>query len=90
MLSPYFWDTIQGNLRGIAYKGLNLGLLRELLIAVPPVAEQRRIVTKVDELMTLCDRLEASLRSGEDRRSGLLEAILGEALRPPEERNKAA
>ncbi len=82
LLSSFFWNMIEENLRGIAYKGLNLGILRELPIPVPPVAEQHRIVAKVDELMLLCDQLEASLVEGEQTRSKLLEAVLYEALEP--------
>lgn len=80
MLSPYFWDHIQSNLRGIAYKGLNLGILRRLPIPLPPLAEQHRIVAKVDALMALCDQLEASLTTTATTRSKLLEALLHEAL----------
>jgi type I restriction enzyme S subunit len=80
MLSTYFWDSIQGNLRGIAYKGLNLGTLREFPVPLPPLAEQHRIVAKVDELMVLCDLLEASLTTADDTRQRLLEALLSEAL----------
>jgi type I restriction enzyme S subunit len=54
----------------------------ELFHAIPPLAEQRRIVTKVDELMALCDRLEASLIAGDDTRRRLLDALLAEALTP--------
>lgn len=82
MLSPYFWEHIQNNLRGIAYKGLNLGILRELPIPLPPLAEQHRIVAKVDELMALCDQLETSLTTGEQTRSRLLESVLHNALEP--------
>ncbi len=82
MLSPYFWDHIQSNLRGIAYKGLNLGILRSLPIPLPPLAEQHRIVAKVDALMTLCDQLEASLTTTATTRSKLLNALLHEALEP--------
>ena len=50
------------------------------LFPLPPIAEQHRIVAKVDELIVLCDRLEASLASGNDSRSRLLGALLQEAL----------
>jgi len=82
LLSPFFWSMIEENLRGIAYKGLNLGILRELPIPIPPLAEQHRIVDKVDELMALCDQLETTLIEGEQTRSKLLEAVLHEALEP--------
>jgi type I restriction enzyme, S subunit len=51
-----------------------------LPIPLPPIAEQHRIVAKVDELMVLCDRLEAALAAGDDTRRRLLEALLAEAL----------
>jgi type I restriction enzyme S subunit len=90
MLSSYFWNEVQKNLRGIAYKGLNLGILREILISLPPIAEQHRIVAKVDKLMALCDRLEASLVTMDAVRGRLLEALLTEALEPHEERELEA
>lgn len=47
---------------------------------LPPLAEQHRIVAKVDELMALCDRLETGLSSLHDARSHLLESVLHAAL----------
>ena len=38
---------------------------------LPPATEQRRIVAKVDELMALCDRLEASLAAGDETREAV-------------------
>jgi type I restriction enzyme, S subunit len=58
----------------------------DLLIPIPPLAEQRRIVAKIDELMVLCDRLEASLVAADETRVQLLEALLAGALRPDEMR----
>jgi type I restriction enzyme S subunit len=50
------------------------------LIPLPPLAEQHRIVAKVDELMALCDQLEQQLSQADQQRRRLLEAVLAEAL----------
>ncbi|MBB3358834.1 MULTISPECIES: restriction endonuclease subunit S [unclassified Novosphingobium] len=67
-------QTGQANVNGTA--------LKNMLIPFPSLAEQQCIVAKVDELMTLCDQLEASLTTGEQVRSRLLEAVLHHALEP--------
>jgi len=64
--------------------------LFEAPIPLPPLAEQHRIVAKVDELMGLCDRLEASLTDTADTRRRLLDALLAEALAPFADRDMEA
>ncbi|MGP0061765.1 MAG: restriction endonuclease subunit S [Beijerinckiaceae bacterium] len=59
---------------------INQTTLVSLPIPLPPRGEQHRIVAKVDELMALCDRLEASLTDTDDTRRRLLDALLAEAL----------
>ncbi len=56
--------------------------LSKLVFPLPPLAEQHRIVAKVDELMALCDQLETSLTSADETRKKLLDALLAEALAP--------
>ena len=49
-------------------------------VIVPPLAEQRRIASRVDELMVLCDRIEAQVSCVQTERSRLLEAVLHQSL----------
>ncbi len=76
--SPYFQDKVDENLRGIAYEGLNLGLLRDFLVPIPPPGEQRRIVAKVDQLMALVDALETQLAASRATAANLLAALVAE------------
>lgn len=64
--------------------------LAKLVFPLPPLAEQQRIVAKVDALMALCDRLEASLTATTATRRRLLHALLAEALAPAEDRELEA
>lgn len=58
LLSPYFTAFMTGNLRGIAYKGLNMGKLSDFPVPLPPLEEQTRIVARVDELMAEINEYE--------------------------------
>jgi type I restriction enzyme S subunit len=73
-LTPYVTGTAQPK--------MNQAKMNSIPVALPPVAEQRRIVAKVDELMALCDRLEASLAATEADSRRRLEAVLHEAPEP--------
>ena len=57
-------------------KTLNMKSLSMMLIALPPLAEQKRIVAKVKELMACCDKLEAELSAAEDYRRRLARTLL--------------
>lgn len=59
---------------------ISKGKWEMLPIPLPPLAEQQRIVAKVDELMGLCDQLEAVLRERDVLRRSLLDALLHQTL----------
>jgi type I restriction enzyme, S subunit len=67
---------------GVGIKHLTGKGLEQYVFPLPPLDEQRRIVTKLQELMALCDRLEAILSSADTTRRRLLDALLAEALAP--------
>ena len=51
-----------------------------IIIGIPPLAEQKRIVSKVDQLMQLCDELENRLNQSEKDSEMLMHAVLQEAF----------
>ena len=68
--------------QGMGQPNLNTPIIAGWFVPLPPLAEQRRIVAKVDALMALCNRLEASLTAAAATRRRLLDALLTEALTP--------
>ena len=78
--SPYFQGFVIDEQTGAGRGGLPKNRMDRIPVPLPPLAEQHRIVAKVDELMALCDRLEAALQSADTTRARLLEALLHEAL----------
>lgn len=88
--APFCQSWMAGETKGVALQGVNVGDFRRMPIPLPPLAEQHRIVAKVDDLMALCNQLEASLTASDDTRRRLLDALLAEALTTHERQDKAA
>ncbi|WP_197492614.1 restriction endonuclease subunit S, partial [Methylomonas methanica] len=61
---------------GTAVPALQQGILEQIPILLPPLAEQHRIVAKVEELMALCDQLQAAQTEREQSRDRLVAASL--------------
>jgi type I restriction enzyme, S subunit len=76
LASPLIYHQATLSTTGTAQPTIALRPLRNFLAPLPPLAEQHRIVAKVDALMALCDRLEASLASGDETRRRLLDAVM--------------
>ncbi|MBY2983654.1 restriction endonuclease subunit S [Rhizobium leguminosarum] len=66
----------------VAQPNINARALADIGLRLPPLAEQYRILSRVDELMDLCDQLEESLTTADETRRKLLDALLAEALAP--------
>jgi len=59
-----------------AQDGFNKKDIADKLLPIPPLSEQHSIVTKVDELMALCDKLEAQQNDSEAAHSLLVKTLL--------------
>ncbi|WP_024597946.1 MULTISPECIES: hypothetical protein [Pseudoalteromonas] len=64
----------------LAFKTVNQTHIGSLLVTVPLLEELKRIVTKVDELMALCDQLKARLTDAQTTKLHLTDAIIAKAL----------
>jgi type I restriction enzyme S subunit len=67
--SPMYRTAISVASRGIGINNLRVGDIESIALSLPPVAEQKRIVAKVDELMALCDQLEQQQKQRDNLRT---------------------
>ncbi|MBE9395900.1 restriction endonuclease subunit S [Pontibacterium sp. N1Y112] len=76
-----FVDSLYGYFQskgtGIAIPGISREDITECIVIFPPLQEQHRIVTKVDELMALCDQLEQQTERQIDAHQQLVDILLG-------------
>jgi len=75
--SPVFVRYVESVQTGIAYPAVNDAQFFVGLFPLPPLAEQHRIVAKVDKLMALCDRLEAEQSDAATAHERLAATLLG-------------
>lgn len=76
LASDFMQSNFKGDTRTLAQPTLNIGLIRSSCTPLPPLAEQKRIVTKVDELMTLCDQLEAHITHTQTLNTHLMDSLI--------------
>ena len=74
--SPAVQTQVWASVKAAAQPGLYINRITSLLVPLPPLTEQHRIVAKVDELIALCDRLEEARTAREDTRDRLTKASL--------------
>ena len=65
---------------GTAQPNLSAQDLSNFIIPIPPLAEQHRIVAKVNELMAICDQLKNSLQQAQETQILLTDAVVKNAL----------
>jgi type I restriction enzyme S subunit len=79
--STYSKNYLLGSSVGSTMNNLNHKILNSLLIPVPPIAVQQGIVSKLKELVQICDELDASIQASKGQNEQLLQQVLREALK---------
>jgi type I restriction enzyme, S subunit len=80
--SPHCYKQSQVLTRGISNQDLGLTRMVTITVPLPPLLEQQRIAAKVDQLLTLCNDLEQTIRQNQTYTQQLLQVALKEALEP--------
>ncbi len=78
--SPFFYSQMRELMKGAAITRVTLKRMSPALVPLPPLAEQHRIVARVDEVMALCDQLESAQRNRATLLANLLESTLHRLL----------
>lgn len=71
-------DNIYG--RGVSQGNLNVNQVRQFVIPIPPLEEQKAIVEKVNSLMVLCDELEQQIETSQTQIEQLMQSCLKEVF----------
>ena len=78
--SKSFIDYVNEQMTGMAYPAINDTKMSFGLVPLPPLAEQKRIVAKVDELIGLCDDLESKMKKAKFLAETLMTAVVHEIM----------
>lgn len=76
--SPLVKKQSADGTEGVGNKNLVLRKIQSFLLPLPTLAEQHRIVAKIDQLMSLCDTLEQQIDTARETQSALLNAMMAQ------------
>ena len=65
---------------GTSVPAINQSQIGNIVIDLPPLSEQKRIVKKVDDLMKFCDELELKIKENKESSENLMGSVLGESF----------
>lgn len=82
--SPIYWKQLYDAAWGAGQPNVNGTSLSNLVVPLPPLPEQNRIVKKIEQLMQLCDELQYSIQQSKIENEKLLQGALRDALKKEE------
>ena len=78
--SSYFTDYAFSKATGSTIKNLGLKAMNEFPIALPPIEEMKRIISRIEQLIALCDQLKVRLQTNQQTQLALAESLVEGAL----------
>lgn len=63
MGSELYWNQLHNGTIATAQPNCNGQTLSKMILPLPPLAEQKRIVEKIEELLTLCEKLKSYIKT---------------------------
>ncbi len=82
LTSNHVQQTVMDVQVGVSREGLSIGKLGQFLIPLPPLAEQARIVSQLENLQALTASLKARLTAAQTKQAHLAEALIADATTP--------
>ncbi len=79
MQSPFFYQAVRDDMSGVAITRVTLSKLGAAKFPLPPLAEQARIITRVNELRSLCADLRQRLAALQSGQKQLAQALIENA-----------
>lgn len=80
LMSPFVYESFKKSAAGGVVQNLNADKVRDLVIPLPPLAEQKRISSKIDELMTLCESLKNYIQKKNLKKKQIADELISQAL----------
>ncbi|MGZ8270430.1 MAG: restriction endonuclease subunit S [Methylophilus sp.] len=81
MKNDRLMDEIFASATGTANQAnISMAALANWLLPIPPIAEQHRIVDKVDALMALCDQLKTRIQQANQQQQAIADALVAQAV----------
>ncbi len=78
--SPKYWNQISAGISGSAQGGFNAKKLGELIVPIPPLSEQKRIVAILDQTFTAIDQAKANIEKNIENARELFQSKLNEVF----------
>ena len=79
--SPSYWKQLYDYAWGAGQPNVNGTNLSKLVVSLPPLEEQKAIVSKVKQLMSWCDELEKKIEKRDAYQEKMMQAVVKQAFK---------